>query len=47
MIRTQTFHIKIQWLVDEGYTLLSLPKAYGGEGATIEDMVILQSYLGH
>lgn len=36
----------IQWLVDEGYTLLSLPKAYGGEGATIEDMVILQSYLG-
>lgn len=25
---------------------MTLPKAYGGEGATIEDMVILQSYLG-
>ncbi len=36
----------IKWLVNEGYTLLTLPKAYGGEGATIEDMVILQSYLG-
>ncbi|MBO1198119.1 acyl-CoA/acyl-ACP dehydrogenase [Staphylococcus simiae] len=36
----------IQWLIDEGYTLLTLPKAYGGEGATIEDMVILQSFLG-
>ena len=36
----------IKWLVDEGYTKLTLPKEYGGEGATIEDMVILQSYLG-
>ena len=36
----------IEWLVKEGYTLLTLPKAYGGEGATVEDMVILQSYLG-
>ncbi|WP_436854732.1 acyl-CoA dehydrogenase family protein [Staphylococcus caeli] len=36
----------IEWLVNEGYTLLTLPKAYGGEGATVEDMVILQSYLG-
>ncbi len=36
----------IEWLVNEGYTLLTLPKAYGGEGATIEDMVIIQSYLG-
>ncbi|ANZ32717.1 acyl-CoA dehydrogenase family protein [Staphylococcus carnosus] len=36
----------IDWLVKEGYTKLTLPKEYGGEGATIEDMVILQSYLG-
>ncbi|MBF7016424.1 acyl-CoA dehydrogenase family protein [Staphylococcus durrellii] len=36
----------IQWLIDEGYTLISLPKKYGGEGGTIEDMVILQTYLG-
>lgn len=36
----------IEWLIQEGYTKLTLPKAYGGEGATIEDMVILQSYLG-
>ena len=35
----------IEWLINEGYTLLTLPKAYGGEGATIEDMVILQTYL--
>lgn len=39
-------HENIDWLVKEGYTLLTLPKAYGGEGATIEDMVIIQSYLG-
>ena len=36
----------IEWLVNEGYTLLTLPKAYGGEGATVEDMVVIQSYLG-
>lgn len=36
----------VQWLIDEGYTLISLPKKYGGEGGTIEDMVILQTYLG-
>ena len=36
----------IDWLVKEGYTLLTLPKAYGGEGATVEDMVVLQTYLG-
>ena len=36
----------IEWLVKEGYTLLTLPKASGGEGATVEDMVILQTYLG-
>ncbi|MCD8915755.1 acyl-CoA/acyl-ACP dehydrogenase [Staphylococcus simulans] len=36
----------IEWLKQEGYTLLTLPKAYGGEGATVEDMVILQTYLG-
>ena len=36
----------IQWLVDSGYTQLTLPKAYGGAGATIEDMVVLQSVLG-
>ncbi|RRJ25334.1 acyl-CoA dehydrogenase, partial [Pseudomonas aeruginosa] len=35
----------VQWLIDEGYTLLTLPKAYGGEGGTIEDMVILQTHL--
>ena len=28
----------------EGYGKLTLPKEYGGEGATIEDMVILQSF---
>lgn len=36
----------IQWLVDSGYTQLTLPKAYGGAGATIEDMVVLQTVLG-
>ncbi|PTE70051.1 acyl-CoA dehydrogenase [Staphylococcus devriesei] len=36
----------IEWLVKEGYSLLTLPVEYGGEGATIEDMVVLQSYLG-
>lgn len=36
----------IEWLIKEGYGKLTLPKAYGGEGATIEDMVILQSFLG-
>ncbi|UXR82185.1 acyl-CoA dehydrogenase family protein [Staphylococcus sp. IVB6214] len=36
----------IQWLVDSGYTQLTLPKEYGGAGATIEDMVVLQSVLG-
>ena len=36
----------IDWLVKEGYTLLTLPKEYGGEGCTVEDMVVLQSYLG-
>ena len=36
----------IEWLIKEGYTKLTLPVEYGGEGATIEDMVILQSYLG-
>lgn len=36
----------IQWLVDSGYTQLTLPKAYGGEAATVEDMVVLQSKLG-
>ncbi|MCH8647388.1 acyl-CoA/acyl-ACP dehydrogenase [Staphylococcus lugdunensis] len=36
----------IEWLIKEGYSLLTLPVAYGGEGATIEDMVVLQTYLG-
>ena len=36
----------IKWLVEEGYSVLTLPKSYGGEGATIEDMVVLQTYLG-
>ncbi|NWK83259.1 acyl-CoA/acyl-ACP dehydrogenase [Staphylococcus sp. GSSP0090] len=36
----------IEWLVNEGYTLLTLPKAYGGEGASVEDMVVLQTHLG-
>lgn len=36
----------IQWLVDSGYTKLTLPKSFGGEGATVEDMVVLQSLLG-
>ncbi|ARJ50441.1 acyl-CoA dehydrogenase family protein [Staphylococcus lutrae] len=36
----------LQWLVDEGYTQLTLPKSYDGRGATIEDMVVLQSVLG-
>ena len=31
----------IKWLVEEGYSVLTLPKSYGGEGATIEDMVVL------
>lgn len=39
-------HENIQWLIDQGYTQLTLPKAYGGHGATIEDMVILQTILG-
>lgn len=36
----------IEWLIKEGYGKLTLPKKYGGEGATVEDMVILQSFLG-
>lgn len=36
----------IEWLVQEGYSILTLPVEYGGEGATIEDMVVLQTYLG-
>ena len=44
--KKRNFHKNIEWLIQEGYTKLTLPKAYGGEGATIEDMVILQSYLG-
>ncbi|UEX90543.1 acyl-CoA dehydrogenase family protein [Staphylococcus ratti] len=45
--QTATFPYKnIQWLIDSGYTQLTLPKAYGGGGATIEDMVILQTVLG-
>ncbi|MDE9798337.1 acyl-CoA dehydrogenase family protein [Staphylococcus delphini] len=39
-------HENIQWLVDEGYTQLTLPESYGGRGATLEDMVVLQSVLG-
>ncbi len=40
MINIANFHIKnIEWLIKEGYGKLTLPKAYGGEGATIEDMV--------
>lgn len=34
----------IEWLIKEGYGKLTLPKKYGGEGATVEDMVILQSF---
>lgn len=36
----------VEWLIKEGYTKLTLPKSYGGEGCTVEDMVVLQSYLG-
>ena len=34
----------IKWLVEEGYSVLTLPKSYGGEGATIEDMVTIVSW---
>lgn len=36
----------VQWLVDNGYTRLTLPKIHGGYGATLEDMVVLQTLLG-
>ncbi|MCG3411539.1 acyl-CoA/acyl-ACP dehydrogenase [Staphylococcus massiliensis] len=36
----------IDWLIKEGYTKMTLPKAYGGEGATVMDLVVLQDYLG-
>ena len=47
MINIANFHIKnIEWLIKEGYGKLTLPKEYGGEGATIEDMVICNHFLG-
>ncbi len=36
----------VQWLVDEGYSQLTLPVAYGGRGATLEDMTVIQTVLG-
>ncbi|WP_210619973.1 acyl-CoA dehydrogenase family protein [Mammaliicoccus lentus] len=36
----------INWLIKEGYTKIVLPKSYGGEGATPEDVIILQETLG-
>ena len=36
----------INWLIKEGYTITVLPKSYGGEGATPEDVIILQETLG-
>lgn len=36
----------INWLIKEGYTKTVLPKSYGGEGATPEDIIILQETLG-
>lgn len=36
----------INWLIKEGYTKTVLPKSYGGEGATPEDVIILQETLG-
>ncbi|WP_416350238.1 acyl-CoA dehydrogenase family protein [Mammaliicoccus lentus] len=35
----------INWLIKEGYTKTVLPKSYGGEGATPEDVIILQETL--
>ncbi|WP_082191178.1 acyl-CoA dehydrogenase family protein [Peribacillus loiseleuriae] len=35
----------IQDLVNMGYTSLSLPKAYGGEGITVYDMILFQETL--
>ena len=47
MIFNLDFHIENIELADKGkgYTKLTLPVEYGGEGATV-NMVILQSYLG-
>ncbi|MEJ7541352.1 acyl-CoA dehydrogenase family protein [Staphylococcus intermedius] len=39
-------HENMEWLINEGYTQLTLPESYGGRGATLEDMVVLQSVLG-
>ncbi|MCR1872449.1 acyl-CoA/acyl-ACP dehydrogenase [Mammaliicoccus lentus] len=36
----------INWLIKEGYTKTVLSKSYGGEGATPEDVIILQETLG-
>ena len=36
----------INWLIDEGYTKIVLPKSYGGEGATPEDIILFQETLG-
>lgn len=36
----------INWLIKEGYTKTVLPKSYDGEGATPEDVIILQETLG-
>ncbi|TDQ40798.1 acyl-CoA dehydrogenase family protein [Aureibacillus halotolerans] len=36
----------IQQLVDIGYSALALPKAYGGEGCSIADLVLFQETLG-
>lgn len=45
-IQSRFPHENIQWLIDSGYTQLTLPKSYGGYGASLEDMVILQTVLG-
>lgn len=39
-------HENIQTLVDLGYTQLTLPKDYGGEGFGVYDMVMLQEIIG-
>lgn len=43
---TRTFPAEqLHWLAEQGYSALTLPKQYGGQGLTVSDMVVLQEKL--
>ncbi|GGI40909.1 acyl-CoA dehydrogenase family protein [Mammaliicoccus stepanovicii] len=45
-INSQFPYENINWLIQEGYTKMVLPKSFGGDGATAEDIIIFQETLG-